>query len=186
MGHVKVNFQGNTIPQVKSETYIGHLMSNSPHIQERRVSQACKTLIGQFNLLSVKLGFCSPEVLYSLFQNYCMSLYGCQLWDYSNESVLASVFVTWRKCVGNIFSIPYNTHCNLVHLIAQDSSVRVKLHKRYLKFFNSASKSNNTLVSMMSRIVINGSGSAACRSVNFICSIYDLSKYDISLSLLEI
>ena len=30
-----------------------------------RVSQAWKTLIGQFNLLSVKLGFCSPEVLYS-------------------------------------------------------------------------------------------------------------------------
>ena len=113
-----------------------------------------------------------------------MSLYGCQLWDYSTESVLASVFVTWRKCVRNTFSIPYNTHCNLVHLIAQDSSVRVKL-QRHLKFFNSASKSNNTLVSMMSRIVINGSGSAACRSLNFICSIYDLSKYDISLSLLS-
>ena len=29
---VKVNFQGNTIPQVKSETHVGHLMSNSPHI----------------------------------------------------------------------------------------------------------------------------------------------------------
>ena len=86
---------------------------------------------------------------------------------------------------GNIFSIPYNTHCNLVHLIAQDSSVRVELHKRYFKFFNNASKSNNTLVSMMSRLVINGSGSAACRSVNFICSTYDLNKYDISLSLLS-
>ena len=132
---VKVNFQGNTIRQVKSETHVDHLMSNSPHIQERRVSQACKTLIGQFNLLSVKLGFCSPEVLYSLFQNYCMSLYGCQLWDYSNESVLASVFVTWRKCVRNIFSIPYDTHCNLVHLIAQDASVRVKLHKKVFEVF---------------------------------------------------
>ena len=71
-------------------------------------------------------------------------------------------------------------------MIVQDSSVRVKLHKRYLKFFNSACKSNNTVVSMMSRIVINGSGSAACGSVNFLCSIYHLSKYDISLSLLSI
>ena len=86
-----------------------------------------------------------------------MSLYGCQLWDYSNESVLASVFVTQIKCVHNIFSIPYNTHCNLVYLIAQDSSVRVKLRIRYLKFFNSVCKSNNSLVSMMYRIVINGS-----------------------------
>ena len=38
---------------------------------------------------------------------------------------------------------------------------------------------------MMSQIVINGSGSAACRSVNLICSMYDLSKYDISLSLVS-
>ena len=136
-------------------------MSNSSRIQERRVSQACKTMTGQFNLLSMKLGFCSPKVHYSLFQNYCMSLYECQLWDYSNELVLASVFATWRKSVRNIFSIPYNTHCNLVNLIAQGSYVSVKLHKRYLKFVNSACKSNISLVPMMSRIVINGSWSAA-------------------------
>ena len=183
--YINVKFQGNIISQVKSETHVVHLMSNSAHIQERRVSKACKTLIVQFSLLSVKLGFCSPKVLYSLFQNYCMSLYGCQLWDYSNESVLASVFVTRRQCVRNIFSIPYNTHCNLVHLIAKDSSVRVKLHKNYLELFNSVCKSSNTLVAMMSRIVINGSGSAACRSVTFLCSIYEISKYDISLSLLS-
>ena len=40
---VKVKFQGNIIPQVTSETHVGHLMSNNPHIQERRVCQACKT-----------------------------------------------------------------------------------------------------------------------------------------------
>ena len=74
-----------------------------------------------------------------------------------------------------MFVIPYNTHCNLVHLIAQDSSIRMKLHKRYLKFCNSTCKSNNTLVSMMFRIVINGSGSAACRSVNFIGSTQAVS-----------
>ena len=32
---VKVNLQGNAIPQVKSETHVGHLMSNSPHMQEK-------------------------------------------------------------------------------------------------------------------------------------------------------
>ena len=61
-------------------------MTNSSCTQERRV-RACKTLIGQFTLMSVKLGFCSPKEFYSLFQSYCMSLYGCQLWDYSHESV---------------------------------------------------------------------------------------------------
>ena len=33
---VKVNFQGNTIRQVMSETHVGHLMSNSPHIQGKK------------------------------------------------------------------------------------------------------------------------------------------------------
>ena len=126
---VAVKFNGNIIPQVESETHIGHHMNNRSNIQERRVSQACKTLIGQFNLLSVKPGFCSHNVCHSLFQNYCMSLYGCQLRDDSNESVLESGFVTWKKCVHNTFSIPYNTHCNFLHLIAHDSSIRVKLHK---------------------------------------------------------
>ena len=37
----------------------------------------------------------------------------------------------------------------------------------------------------MSRIIINGSGLAECRSVNFLCSKYDIYKYDISLSLLS-
>ena len=57
-----------------------------------------------------------------------------------------------------------NTHCNLVNLIAQDSSVRVKLHKRYLKFLIVFVKATTTY-----------------RSVNFLCSMYDLCKYDLCL-----
>ena len=86
-----------------------------------------------------------------------------------------------RFYVNHIFGKELNSKC-----IAQYSSVRVKLHKKYLKFFNSVCNSSNTLVSMMSRIVINGSGSEACRSVNSQCCIYDLIvKYDISLFLLS-
>ena len=73
--NVEVTLQGKKIAQVNCETHVGHLMSNSSSIQEQRISQACNTLIGQYNLLSRKLGFCSPCILYSLFQNYCMSLY---------------------------------------------------------------------------------------------------------------
>ena len=61
----------------------------------------------------------------------------------------------------------------------------MKLHIRYLKFFNSVCKSNNSLDFMMYPIVINGSGLAACKSVNFLYSIYDICKYDISLALLS-
>ena len=64
---VNVKFQGNLIPQVESETHVDHHKSNSSHIQERRVGQACKSLSGQFNQLSAKLGFCSPNVCFTRF-----------------------------------------------------------------------------------------------------------------------
>ena len=86
----------------------------------------------------------------------------------------------WEGSV--LVHLTWCNHINACRSRKDSCLMRVKLHKRYLIFFNSSCKSNNT---MMSQIVINGSGSAACRSVNFICSIYDLSKYDISLSLLS-
>ena len=34
--------------------------------RKRRVGQACKTLSGLFNQLSVKLGFCSPNMCFTV------------------------------------------------------------------------------------------------------------------------
>ncbi len=150
------------------------------NIPEQRVSQACSTLTGQFNLLCRNFGFCSSNVLYRLFHTFCMSLYGSQLWDFSNETLMETVFVIWRKCVRFIFKVPYNTHCNLVHLIAEAPSVKVQLHRRFLKFYIGLRKSDNPLVAMMSKFVLHGSRSAACKSLNYICSLYGFCKYDVT------
>ena len=76
-----VSFQGEVISQVDSEKHVGNIMSNCSDIIAQRVSQACNSLTAQFNLLMRNFGFCSPNILYRLFHTYCMSLYGCQLWD---------------------------------------------------------------------------------------------------------
>ena len=76
---------------------------------------------------------------------------------------METVFVTWRKRVRIIFKVPYNTHCYLVHLIAEAPSVKVHLHRRFLKFYISLCKSNNPLVAMMSKFVSDGSQSASCK-----------------------
>jgi len=81
--------------------------------------------------------------------------------------------------------LPYNTHCRLVHLICEDPSIIVKLHKRFLKFFINLGDSKNHIVRMMAQNVKHGSRSKACASLNYICSVYDLNKHNLSKSCLK-
>ena len=80
--------------------------------------------------------------------------------------------MTWRKCVRNIFSIPYNTHCNLVQSIEQDSSVIVKFHKMYLKIVNSICKQQPLRVHDVTNC--HEGQWVSSIHVNFQCSVYDL------------
>ena len=70
-----------------------------------------------------------------------MSLYGCQLWNFSHIAIMEKLFIAWRNCARRIFKLPSRTHRCLVHLICEDSSISVKLHKRFIKFFISSCES---------------------------------------------
>ena len=126
--HLDANivFQGNVISQVQSEKHVGIIMGTSTDIDKNIISKACAELYAKFNLLLRQFGMCAPNVLYRLFNTYCMSHYGSQLWNFSNVPLMESLYIAWRKCVRRIFSVPYNTHCRLVHLICDDSSISVK------------------------------------------------------------
>lgn len=97
---------------------------------------------------------------------------------------METIYIAWRKCVRKIFSIPYNTHRRLVHLISDDISIGVKLHKRFLKFFinlcDSKNNSKNNIVRIMAKLAKYGSSSKACSSLNYVCSMYNLDKYRLS------
>ena len=111
-----------------------------------------------------------------------MSLYGSQLWKYENTSVMESLYIVWRKCVRRIFKIPYNTHCKLVPLICQDTSIQLKLQKRFLRFFIKALKSDNSIVSMLAKHLVSGSRSKSCQTLNYVCHCHGLDKFSLSES----
>jgi len=177
----EIVFQGMRIPQVTIEKHVGNLLGTDRFISNVRVNEACNGLYVKFNLLVRQFGKCSPRVLYRLFNTYCTSFFGNQLWDYADVSLIETVSVAWRKCVRRIFDLPYNAHCNLLHLLCDDSTIKVKLHKRFLRFFFGLSKSNNAIVSRLSKTVLDGSRSTTCASINFICSLYNIDKYNLTL-----
>ena len=89
-------------------------------------------MYAKLNLLYCQFGICSPDVLYKLFNSYCMSLYGSQLWNYENKSVMDSLYIAWRKCVQRIFNIPCNTHCKLIPLSCKDSAIQIKIYTLFM------------------------------------------------------
>ena len=169
LSETEVTFQGKVISQISKETHVGNIVSTDIDSDKLSISKACNELYAKFNLLLRQFGMCSSHVKYKLFNSYCMSLYGSQLWNYENLSVVEPLYIAWRKCIRRIYSIPYNTHCKLVHLICEDDSIQVKLHKRFVRFLVNARRSSNKLVSIVANCALNGSSSKACKSLNYIC-----------------
>ena len=115
--HIKVIFHGTWVSQVDNKTHVGNYIS----IDTIPVNNVCNEMYSKLNLLYWQFSKCSSYVLHAVFNSYCMSLYGSQLWElqkYVSDGVF--VYIASRKCVRRKFKILYNTHCKLVN---QDTSV---------------------------------------------------------------
>ena len=175
-------FQGSIIPACNTEKHVGHVVGNIRHIDSMIINQACNELYGKTNLLLRQLGQCQWLILYKLFNTYCMSLYGCQLWNYANDRVLEKFCIAWRKCVRRIIHVPYMTHSNLIHVICNDEDIRIKLYKRVLNFVRNALQSNNGCVKIVMKLISEGSQSAVSDSLVYIQSICHHNRFTSSLN----
>ena len=59
--------------------------------------------------------------LHKLHTTYCMSLYGCEIWNY-NSRFINEMFIAWRKIMRKLFKLPNRTHnyivCGIVECIS--------------------------------------------------------------------
>ncbi len=58
------------------------------------------------------------DIMYTKFLDMYAAIW-CQLWDYTHASV-KKFDVTWCKAIRRILSLPYITHCDLLHYISDD------------------------------------------------------------------
>ena len=79
-----------------------------------------------------RFGFCTPEVLTQLLCTYCMSFYGCALWNLSIRSIKA-LDVCINKVLRRIWSLPYNCHTDILHLVAGSDSIFNVCYNRFCK-----------------------------------------------------
>ena len=115
------------------------------------------------------------SIKYKLLKSFCSS-YGFLLRDASGKSI-NKFYISWRKCVRQLYKLPYITHNNLLHLISKDQPMDVQLHPRIMKYVMSNLKSINSLARLSTKLCMPGSKSFTCRSINHIMSIYGLKNF---------
>ena len=175
---VHINFQGHIIKPTSYEKHVGILVGNRHDVHERVIQEACNNLYGRLNLLIRQFGNTDTFVLYYLFNTYCLSFYGSQLYNLSSAKTLEPLYVAWRKCVRKILKVPSNTHCDLLPLICEDNNIAWKLHKRFLKFIANANKSHNQCINLCMKLAAESSMSVASESWKYLCSVYSFNRFD--------
>ena len=96
------------------------------------IDSAVEDLNCRLNNLLADYFHCNSNTLSTLFNSYCMNVYGCQL-SKCNGKHINTFFTAWRKAIRRIWMIPFKNHNKLVHLINGSHDISIILEKRSIK-----------------------------------------------------
>ena len=157
-----IMFMGKSIARVDYEKHLGFPVGNVK--TEQVVTQAINEFIIKVNMVKSHFKFLPPDIMYKLFKTYCMPLYGCPLWDYSDK-IMCKFYVAWRKAIRSILGLPRRTHCSLLNEICHDMSINDQLYSRFVSFFHSLLFSTNQLTNTCAKLALRGSNSNVSNNI---------------------
>ena len=161
---------GVKVPVCDNAMHLGNLVSNN-------VSDCVDYGIGKFNssfnYFMSSFGKCQSSVKNKLFIQYCSSFYGSQIWPIYRSDLMKKISVNWRNALRRIWSVPSNTHCDILPLLASQSPIDIQLKCRFLKFYRSIINSDNALIRYLSNVMTFTNRSTM--SSNFNRILYDLN-----------
>ena len=110
-------------------------MSSTVHDFNRRVN----------NLLA-DFSFVDSNTLSVLFDSYCMSIYGSQLFKLYDKNSVNCIFVAWGKAIRiKIWKISNISHCRLLPYINHCNYIDSILERRCMRFLYNIFNSENQL-----------------------------------------
>ena len=84
-----------------------------------------------------KFGFLQSNILDFLFNSYCCSFYGSQLWELTSKDI-NEVYVTWQKAIRRIWKLHNTTHVRLLkYLSFTQKQISEQLLYRFITFLGS-------------------------------------------------
>ena len=161
-----IKCNGNEIKWQRSVKHLGNIIDPKlSDVEDCRFKKSI--LIGNLNKFIGNystLKNCSKR---KLFQSYCISFYGSELWYLSSKG-LEECCIAWRKGARRIFNMACQTHSFLVGPLSGQRSIDEMLYGKTLKFVYSVMNSNNSIVAHIVQLI---------RQCNVACFRYKFGIY---------
>jgi len=130
--NVRFTMGGSDIEIVDSWPHLGHVISRN--LNDNLDIECCHNkLVAQVN--SVLCNFASVDAIVKmkLLQNYCLSLYGCELWDLCHTGI-ESICKAWRMGVRHVWGLPYDCRTFILQIISDTLAMYDVICMRSLMF----------------------------------------------------
>ncbi len=173
-----VTFNGVTIVSKAQAKHIGNIIGLDSKAEA--IMHGVTDFQRKVNVLMCNFKFTNGDVLHFLFKTYCMPLYGSVLWDLTDTNC-ERFYTACRKAIRRVWKISPQTHCVLLPLICDDKPIEVQMCNRFLKFYRSLLKSDNSTIKVLLRHAIDDSGSSVANNINILWHRYNINKFNFHL-----
>ena len=172
-----IQVNNETVSRCTSAMHLGHML-HTENTKKELIDQAVTEFKkGYYGFIS-KFESCYNSTKNKLFHQYCSSMYGSQLWD-KTSATIQTIYTQWRKAHRQVLSVPYNTHCDLLPLIADNMPLEYILDCRYVSYYQSIVNSENKIVSYTARNKIFDCSSTLGRNITHLVHKYNITIDDI-------
>jgi hypothetical protein len=168
-----IKFKDQYIKTIDKSIYLGIPFNVKDNTAA--VSNGTNAFIRSFNAVNRLFYSVHHEVKYNLFKCYCMSLYGCTMWDLQSKAV-ENFYTQWRKCIRILYNLPSRTHNRFLNVINNEIPVNLQLFRRHIKFVQNIFKCNNKVINVCADLALSGSCSTLCNNMNYISHVLEFDK----------
>lgn len=156
--------------------HLGNIVNNTL-TDENDCSLKISSFNGSVNKLLGNYGGLQTHVLVKLFNSYCCSFYGSQMWT-MNSPGFKRCCIQWNKAVRRILNLPYRTHTWLLGPLMRQRHIRFQFQIKFLRFIHQMLNSTNNVVSYVARVARFSSNTILGRNISYMRYKYDVNFND--------
>jgi len=142
--YCKFKISGNEIEFVQSWAHLGHIVSSTMD-DEKDIDRSRHNLISKLNEVLSTFRDLDSFVKVRLLKNYCLSLYGCELWNLRHASV-ENICKSWRSALKSAWGLPSMCRTSVLEIVADVVPLYDVICLRALSFIKRCLSSDSDVV----------------------------------------
>ena len=173
-----ISINGTKLDDVNHINHLGHILNDN--IFKLDSSKYVRDFYAQLNSFLSDFKVLGSDMRNHLFSKYCTAFYGTQLLPVYDKKTMNGLYVAWRIAMRRVWRVPWNTHNNMLPILAGVLPPNLCFDKRAIHFCNKLLKSKNKTVNMITGMALYGSHSVLGKNLKFLLYKYNLNVNEIN------